>query len=140
MKLYLSRSLVGLIPIIGAVKYGDEVESVVEGTSTLTSGLLKELTCTTDELGNYLNKIYGYNGTNFADEFASTGKWPDDIQIPKDSGVLKNGNIDWGQVPEGGYILDSVGNAIKTPYTPVTREIIDRYGPSNGRYVAARKW
>ncbi len=107
----------------------------MEGTSDVTSILLKKSTCSSDELVNYLGKIDGYKGTNLADEFVSTGNWPDDIQIPKDSSVLKDGNIDWGQVPQGGFKLDAAGNSIKEDYTPFIGEVIDRYGPADGRYT-----
>ncbi|WP_458783670.1 TNT domain-containing protein [Vallitalea sediminicola] len=112
------------------------LDEIVERTSKLTSELLKKSTCYIDELGKYLKGIDDYKGTNLADEFASTGKWPDDVQIPKDSSVLKDGKIDWEQVPQGGYILDETGNAIKDSYSPAIGEIIDRYGPANGRYTS----
>lgn len=66
-----------------------------------------------------------------------TGKWPNDIQIPKSSDVLTSkGSIDWSQVPDSGYVLDSSGKAIKEIYFPKKGEVIDRYGPSNGTFTS----
>jgi Tuberculosis necrotizing toxin len=67
----------------------------------------------------------------------STGKWPNNIQIPKSSDVLTSkGSIDWSQVPDSGYVLDSGGKAIKETYFPKKGEIIDRYGPSDGTFIS----
>ncbi|WP_077319022.1 TNT domain-containing protein [Virgibacillus proomii] len=98
--------------------------------------VLKRSTCSPKELHNYLNNI----DSKLAEEFTNTGKWPKDIQIPKDSSVLTaDGNIDWSQVPNGGYVLDEAGNAIKEAYIPKVGEIIDRYGANNGRYTSPVK-
>jgi peptidoglycan hydrolase-like protein with peptidoglycan-binding domain len=99
--------------------------------------LLKKSRCNIDELTAYLKKMDEYSGTKNADEFASSGKWPNEIQIPKDPSVLNaDGSIKWSEVPNGGYVLDEVGNAIKEKYVPKAGEVIDRYGPSNGRYTS----
>lgn len=50
--------------------------------------------------------------------------------------ITPDGKINWDQVPKGGYELDSAGNAIKEPYVPPVGEVIDRYGPPNGRYTS----
>lgn len=111
------------------------LDDLVDGKSV--PKLLDLSKCNIDELSTYLRKIDNYKGTNYAEEFISSGKWPDEIQIPKNSKVLKpNGDIDWDQVPEGGYILDEAGKAIKKDYVPSKGEIIDRYGPQNGRYTS----
>ncbi|OXM12980.1 hypothetical protein CGZ75_24235 [Paenibacillus herberti] len=109
----------------------------IAGTGDLVDDLLKTSRCNTDELTVYLKKMDAYNGTNYADEFASLGKWPDEIQIPKDRSVLNaDGSIKWSEVPNGGYVLDRNGNAIKDVFVPKTGDIIDRYGPPNGRYTS----
>ena len=70
-------------------------------------------------------------------KFASFRKWPDTEQIPKDPSVLmSNATIDWDQVPNGGYKLDDADKTIKNNYVPNQGEIIDRYGPENGRYTS----
>lgn len=99
--------------------------------------LLKKSTCNVDNLTSYLKKIDEYTGTNYADDFASSGKWPDEIQIPKNPSVLNtDGSIKWSEVPNGGYVLDKNGNAIKEVHIPKIGDIIDRYGPPNGRYTS----
>ncbi|MBM7690343.1 hypothetical protein BCR24_14800 [Enterococcus ureilyticus] len=98
-----------------------------------THSIIKQTTCSGDELERYLRNING----DLADEFLKTGKWPEKIQVPKSSSVLtKNGGIDWSQVPEGGYVLDSSGNAIKKPSIPKIGSQFDRYGEPNGRYTS----
>ncbi len=95
--------------------------------------LLKQSTCNTDDFYKYLNKI----NSDYADIYAKTGKWPSDVQIPKSPDVLMtDGSIDWSKAPEGGYVLDSKGDAIKTLQVPSIGDIIDRNGPSSGRYVS----
>lgn len=72
-----------------------------------------------------------------AENYLKTGQWAQEIQVPKSSSVLNaDGSINWNEVPSGGYTLDSNGNAIKEAYQPKAGEIIDRYGPSNGRYTS----
>ncbi len=95
--------------------------------------LLVKSNCSNETLYEYLYKI----NPDTAIEFAKTGKCPIEIQIPKNSGVLSGDwEIDWKQVPNGGYALDSNGNAIKNIHQPQIGEIVDRYGPSNGRYTS----
>ncbi|MDQ0885077.1 hypothetical protein QFZ81_000165 [Paenibacillus sp. V4I9] len=116
---------------------GSQGPEVIERTGDFVSELLKKSTCNADELTVYLKKIDLYKGTNFADEFATSGKWPGDIQIPKDPSVLNaDGSINWSEVPKGGYVLDGNGNAIKEAYSPNLGDVIDRYGPPNGRYIS----
>jgi len=105
-------------------------------TNNFIGELLKQTTCNTNELTNYLKKIDAYKGTNYADEFAASGKWPNDVQIPKTSSVLKaDGNIDWSQVPNDGFaVVDGVLD--RNPYDIQLNEVIDRYGPSNGRFTS----
>ncbi|MFS0597859.1 TNT domain-containing protein [Peribacillus frigoritolerans] len=112
-------------------------ESISKGTVKHVENLLKKSTCNAVELKTYLMKIDEYKGTNYADKFESFGKWPEDIQIPKDSSLLNaDGSINWSEVPQGGYVLDKNGNAIKEEFIPKVGGIIDRYGPPNGRYTS----
>ena len=91
---------------------------------------LKETTCTSDE---YLKNI----DTDYAETFWKTGEWPDEIQIPKNASVLnKDGSINWTKAAAGGYKLDKDGNPIKEKFIPKIGEVIDRYGPANGRYTS----
>ncbi|MEX0136654.1 glycohydrolase toxin TNT-related protein [Bacillus nitratireducens] len=95
--------------------------------------LLKQSTCTTDELHAYLNNI----DSKLAEEFKKTGQWPEEVQIPKNSDVLRaDGHIDWGQVPNGGYVVNKDGKVMKDEYTLKMGEVIDRYGPPNGTYTS----
>ena len=50
--------------------------------------------------------------------------------------LTAKGSIDWSQVPDSGYVLDSSGKAIKETYFPKKGEIIDRYGPSDGTFTS----
>lgn len=94
---------------------------------------LKETTCTSDELYIYLKNI----DADYAETFLKTGEWPDEIQIPKNASVLnKDGSINWTKAAEGGYKLDKDGNPIKEKFIPKIGEVIDRYGPANGRYTS----
>ena len=94
---------------------------------------LKETTCTSDELYIYLKNI----DTDYAETFWKTGEWPDEIQIPKNASVLnKDGSINWTKAAAGGYKLDKDGNPIKEKFIPKIGEVIDRYGPANGRYTS----
>ena len=98
--------------------------------------LLKKSSCTADDLYRYLNKI----NNSFAEEYAKTGKWPSEVQIPKSPDVLNaDGSIKWYKAPKGGYVLDSNGDAVKESFVPVIGEIIDRYGPNNGRFTSPVK-
>lgn len=97
---------------------------------------MKQSTCSSDDLYKYLNKI----NRDYADTYVKTGKWPSDIQIPKTPDVLKaDGSIDWSKAPKGGYILDSNGEALKTPYMPEIGEFIDRHGTNSGRFTSPVK-
>ncbi|SBV99473.1 hypothetical protein KL86CLO1_11204 [uncultured Eubacteriales bacterium] len=95
--------------------------------------LLKQSTCSSDDFYKYLNKI----NSDYADTYAKTGKWPSDVQIPKSPDALKaDGTINWDEVPNGGYVLDGKGDAIKDQYVPGIGETIDRHGPNNGRFTS----
>ena len=53
-------------------------------------------------------------GTEAAEVYRTTGKWPSGVQIPKSEDVLTpDGNINWNKAPHGGYILDKNGEAIR---------------------------
>ena len=70
------------------------------------------------------------------DQYQLTGQWPADVQLPRGASALtSDGRIDWDQVPEGGYVLEN-GKAVKETYVPSVGEVIDRYGPPNGRYTS----
>jgi hypothetical protein len=96
--------------------------------------LWKESTCSIDELHNYLLKNVDSDAANI---FLNDGKWPEGIQIPKNSSVLNaDGSINWSKAAEGGYTLDTNGDAIKDVFVPKIGEVIDRYGNANGRYTS----
>ncbi|MEY2195374.1 TNT domain-containing protein [Neobacillus sp. BF23-41] len=99
--------------------------------------LLTETRCSHEDLYKYLKNNDSYSKTNYAEVYLKTGEWPEDIQIPKNPRVLnEDGSINWSEVPNGGYVLDADGNAIKEVYVPKPAEILDRYGPANGRYTS----
>lgn len=90
-------------------------------------------TLTDEQLQTYLDENY----PQYADEFAISGTLPPDVQIPKGPEVLQpDGSIDWSQVPRGGYVLDENGNPIRHPHTPSPGDVLDRYGPPDGRYTS----
>lgn len=91
-------------------------------------------TCNNDELYNYLLKNVN---EDVANKFLKEGKWPDGIQIPKNSSVVNpDGSINWSKAAEGGYTLSADGTAIKQQFNPQVGEVIDRYGNANGRYTS----
>nr|WP_309100501.1 TNT domain-containing protein [Fredinandcohnia onubensis] len=133
----IALAVVGTKGVDKAVKLTRGAKTVDEvGGVRIVSGvddLLTKSTCPPDVLNSYLQKI----DRELADEYTNTGVWPEHIQIPKDPSVLKpDGSIKWEEVPKGGYVLDQKGNPIKDVHTPVTGELIDRYGPPNGRYTS----
>ncbi len=116
---------------------GGDLKKLVLGRSGKGSqdsiDLLKQSTCTNDDLHKYLSKI----DSKAAEVFARTGEWPSGIQIPKSPDVLHaDGSIKWEMAPKGGYRLDINGDAIKTMRTPQIGEIVDRNGPPTGRYTS----
>ena len=95
--------------------------------------LLQKSSCSSDELFLYLTKTAGEDA---AKAFRADGTWPRNVQIPKSSDVLTaDGAIDWSQAPKWGYVLDQSGAPKRTAFTPQPGEIIDRYGPPDGRFV-----
>ncbi|MDN3955294.1 TNT domain-containing protein [Sporolactobacillus laevolacticus] len=95
--------------------------------------LLKQTSCSSADLYKYLKGI----DPHFAEDYLKARKWPDEIQIPKSSKVLKSdGKIDWSQVPNDGFTLDDLGNPNKKNYTPKIGEVIDRYGHDGGRFTS----
>lgn len=86
-----------------------------------------------DALAKYLE---GGRDPDKAQEFASTGRWPEDVQVPRGPEVLKpNGRIDWDQAPNDGFATSN-GVPIRDPFAPVKGQVIDRYGSSGGLYVS----
>ncbi|WP_162921802.1 TNT domain-containing protein [Listeria costaricensis] len=95
--------------------------------------IVKQSTCTNDELYTYLSNI----DSKLAEEFKRTNNWPVELQVPKSSDVLTiDGKIDWSHVPNNGYVLDDSGNAIKKDYIPKIGDKFDRYGPNDGRFTS----
>ncbi|WP_230129349.1 TNT domain-containing protein [Bacillus sp. CECT 9360] len=104
-----------------------------KGTNGAADDILRNTKCTKSDLHGYLKNI----DEKRADEYLKTGNWPGEIQVPKDPSVLKpNGKIDWSQVPHDGFRLDETGYPIKEPYIPKVGEVIDRYGPTEGRFTS----
>ncbi len=120
-------------------KQVDRVEDAVRGASK-TKGtaeavnLWRKSGCSNDELYNYLLKNVNSDAAN---NFLKEGKWPEGIQIPKNSSVVNpDGSINWRKAAEGGYTLSTDGTAIKQQFNPKVGEVIDRYGNANGRYTS----
>lgn len=90
-------------------------------------------TLTDEQIQTYLDRNY----PEYADDFADNGTLPPDVQIPKGPDVLQpDGSIDWSQVPGDGYVLDASGEPIRQPHTPQVGDVLDRYGPPEGRYTS----
>ena len=95
--------------------------------------LVKQSTCTTEELYRYLSVCAGAEA---ATNYQKTGNWPEGVQIPKSSAVLNaEGDVDWDQAPQNGYTLNADGTPKRERYTIRAGEIIDRFGGAGGRYV-----
>ncbi len=123
-------SIIGKIDEVDIPKITDEV---IEGGSK-AANLWRKSTCNNDELYNYLLKNVN---SDVANKFLKEGKWPDGIQIPKNSSVLNpDGSINWSKAAEGGYTLNIDGTAKKENFIPEIGGVIDRYGNANGRYTS----
>lgn len=104
-----------------------------DGPSSGPPSVRDQSSLTDEQLQTYLEQNY----PEYADDFANTGTLPPDVQIPKGPEVLQpDGSIDWSQVPGGGYRLDPNGDPIRTPHTPQVGDVLDRYGPPEGRYTS----
>lgn len=108
--------------------------STPPGGSTPTTPSIRDQSMLTDaQLQTYLDTNY----PQYADDFANNGTLPPDVQIPKGPEALQpDGSIDWSQVPGGGYVLDASGDPIRHPHTPQPGDVLDRYGPPDGRYTS----
>lgn len=137
------------------------VSNPVKSSYKTTQELLVDTICSAEDLTSYLQNLDVKNAkqgitSSYVEEFKKSGKWPtaEEVQIPKNSKVLKNGSgdIDWSQTPCDGYTTKTVKKydkltgdivekkvAIKEEYMPEIGEVIDRYGPSNGRYTSPTK-
>ncbi len=108
--------------------------SPVDSNGADISHLLDQSTLNPQQMTDYLSTL---EPPSLAEDFAATGVWPGDVQIPRGPEVLNpDGTIDWSQAPQGGYALDGAGNAIRTPATPSAGDVLDRYGPPDGRYTS----
>ena len=71
--------------------------------------------------------------------YERTGIWPADVQIPAGSTVfkpgLKPGTYDIAWPEADGFVLNDLGKAATDPLTQTRGRIIDREGPSNGRFT-----
>lgn len=103
--------------------------------------LLKKSSVSEEDLIKYLESIDNYNAknkgtvTNYALEYKNKGKWPDEVQIPRQESFLdKNGCIDWETwAPNGGR----EGVVLKgEDFSPQKGSLIDRYGSPDGRYAS----
>lgn len=133
----VALAVVGTKGVDKAVKLTKGVNVVEEaGGVRVVDGIdaiMKKTTCSPTDLNQYLQNI----DKGLAEKYADTGQWPEHIQVPKDPSVLNpDGSINWGEVPKGGYVLDENGNAIKETHIPEQGEVVDRYGPANGRYTS----
>ncbi|NLK23204.1 MAG: TNT domain-containing protein, partial [Clostridiales bacterium] len=124
-----AKGIDGVEDAAKTVKSVDKAGDVVK-----TVNLWRKSECSIDELYNYLVKNVN---KDVANKFLKEGKWPEGIQIPKNSSVLYlDGSINWSKAPEGGYTLNADGTAIKQQFNPKIGDVIDRYGNANGRYTS----
>ncbi|WP_419887688.1 glycohydrolase toxin TNT-related protein [Neobacillus niacini] len=133
----VALAVVGTKGVDKAVKLTKGVKVVEEAGGVRVvdgiEGVLKKTNCSPTELNTYLQKI----DKDLAEKYVETGQWPEHIQVPKDPSVLNpDGSINWDEVPKGGYVLDKNGNAVKETHIPDQGEVVDRYGPANGRYTS----
>lgn len=107
------------------------LETILDGLDEKSFQISK---CSPDDLYLYLKEI----SPTAAEKYRITGDFPPEIQIPRDPKFLTSeGAIDWQTyAPEGGYVLDGRGMAVKESYLPKQGEILDRYGPPEGRYTS----
>ena len=112
----------------------DDIGDAVSNPEVSRINLWKKSGCNSDELYNYLIKNASLDEVN---KFLKEGKWPEGIQIPKNSSVVNlDGSINWSKAKNGGYTLRDNGTAIKDGFIPEIGEKIDRYGNANGRYTS----
>lgn len=125
-----------------------DASNLMPGTGGITSPVVDDLgrditssiqssSLSHDEILDFLRS----SDPEAAKRFDSSGVWPSETQVPHSPSVLTRGSdgtlgIDWSQVPKRGYALDSAGEPIKAPYTPVPGEVFDRYGPPSGTFTS----
>jgi len=101
-----------------------------------TSYLLSMSDCTKEDLARYLPHARGVKPED-VEQFLKDWSWPKDVQIPKHAGVLtSDGEVDWRQAPEDGFVLDKFGDPISEMSIPEIGQIFDRYGSEDGYYLS----
>jgi len=101
--------------------------------------LLKQSECSPQELENNLRFLEQSKRIKpgSLENFRRTGKWPENQPIPARPGNLTpEGDYDWDQAPQNGFLLDSEGNPIQEPVVPKAGDTIDRYGGEGGRFAS----
>lgn len=106
--------------------------------------LLKKSSVSKDDLIKYLESIDNYNAknkgitTNYAFEYKNKGKWPDDVQIPRQKEFLNaDGTIKYKELaPDDGYEEMTKLTLRDGIELPKKGTLIDRYGSPDGRYTS----
>ena len=104
--------------------------------------LLKKSSVSEEDLIKYLESIDNYNAknkgtvTNYALEYKNKGKWPDEVQIPRDIEFLNEyGLIRYSELaPNDGYVKGTKLSLKDGIELPKKGSLIDRYGSTDGRY------
>lgn len=101
--------------------------------------LLKQSECSPEELENNLRFLEQSKRIKpgSLENFRRTGKWPENQPIPARPGNLTpEGDYDWYQAPQDGFLLDSEGNPIQESIVPKKGDTIDRYGGEGGCFAS----
>ena len=106
--------------------------------------LLKKSSVSKDDLIKYLESIDNYNAknkgitTNYAFEYKNKGKWPNDVQIPRQKEFLNaDGTIKYKELaPDDGYEEMTKLTLRDGIELPKKGTLIDRYGSPDGRYTS----
>ena len=106
--------------------------------------LLKKSSVSKDDLIKYLESIDNYNAknkgitTNYAFEYKNKGKWPNDVQIPRQKEFLNaDGTIKYKELaPDDGYVEMTKLTLRDGIELPKKGSLIDRYGSTDGRYTS----
>lgn len=139
----IAKLTIDVINVICTVAGYLKGKKKIENKQT-TENLLRQSKCSEESLLKYLENVDQSNArygktTNYAETYKKKGKWPDDIQIPKDSSFINSnsGEIRYKDLaPDAGYLKGtkkSISDGIKLPEKGTK---IDRYGSPNGRYTS----
>ena len=98
-----------------------------------TDEILSQSTASSRLLATYVKK----SDKDAFERLKVNGAWTKGIGVPSSNSVLTwSARIDWRQVPNGGYVLNSSGDAIKHPLNLKKGDRLNRNGSGGGRYTS----